>query len=759
MIIFITQKQTQVNGNENLVIKDKLNEEDCNFLLNLPVIGIDLETNDLDPYKGDILLGILGNKDTQYVFDLTCESAKSNFYSIIFINQNKQIYLGANLKFDYKFIKVKFCVVLENMFDVMIAEQRLVQGTGYSSALAAIVERRLGKVMSKNVRSEFIGANLSTFIFSNRHIEYAANDIVDLFDIKAIQEDKIKSNKLEFLIYDIEFPLIKVLGDAELAGMNINEDKWKENIKNNKENKFLQECKLDEEVRRLRDNFMPIDDRHFFQNGKWDMIRRPTNIVVSTDLFGEEISIVDKKYKSPNINYGSPDIILYIFARFKQPVPTIDEKKNSGEYLVPKFIVKRDKKGIPKEVIDKGAIKPLTYTTGEKAIDSYIIENPKSPMKQFVKELIELRGFVNRINTFGEMFLTKYKNPVTGRFHTIYRQCDAITGRLQSGDKNNGWYNSQNIPRDKEYREAFYSDNDYIITTDLSGAEAVIMIDKARDEKFYEMAIVNDDAHSPLAQAIWRAVGSFRVDTAKSYNGIVKDEDIKLSNIVISKKENKDMRTAFKPHSFGDIYGMGIKKRSKTLGISEEESKHVSKIQRNMIPKTYAMVEANEQQALTKGYLVLNNRTNSRIWYLDVIEAKKNQSDLPSNVAHKIKNSARNGAIQGTQADMLKELMVEIHKEAVRQDLYNRFNFGLLKQVHDETVYRTNDITTLIEFIPDRPKKTVITTEGINVKQTVEIEMVTIPDFIKKWHSQVPNRYLSFIKMTCEQNVSKTWTK
>lgn len=728
MITFITKKKHQVNEEENILqVKDELSQEDCNFLNSLDVVGIDLETNGLDPYKHEVLLLILGNKEHQYVFDITDGYIGSE---LVLFSLKDKLFLGANLKFDYKFIKVKFNIVLQNMFDVMIAEQRIVQGTGYSSALAAIVERRLGKIMNKSIRSEFIAANPTTFIFNNKHVEYAANDIVDLFDIKAIQEEKINQNKLNFLIYDIEFPLIRVLANAELEGMNINEEKWRENIENNKENKFKSEVELDNELKHLRDTLLVETDRKYLKNGKFDIVRTK-RVEQSLDLFGEPI-VEDKKYKAPYLNYGSPNVLLHIFGRLKQPVPTIDSKKQPGPYIVPTFIIEYAKNGKSKEVINK-KVTNYSFTTGEGAMDSYLIENPKSPLKKFVNELINLRGFNSRLNTFGEGFLIKYKNPVTGKFHTIYRQCHAITSRLQSGDTDNGWYNSQNIPRDKEYREPFHSGDDWIITTDLSGAEAVIMIDKAKDEKFYQMAIVNDDAHSPLAQAVWRAIGDFR-------------QDFKLSNIIISKKENKDMRTAYKPMTFGDIYGMGIKKRAKTLGVSEEESKVAGAIQKSMIPKTYAMVEANEKQALAKGYLILNTRTNSRIWYLDVVEANKNRSDLPSNVAHKIKNSARNGAIQGTQADMLKELMVEIDKEATRQDLYNRFNFALLKQVHDETVYRSNDIETLVEFLE------------INEDITTRW-MVTIPEFIKRWHCQVCNRYLSFIKMTAEQNIGKTWEK
>lgn len=778
MIIFITKKAHNVVSESGVLeIRDTFTHKDLSFIKSLDVIGFDLETTDLDPYNGNILLMIIGNKEVQYVIDNSSINCAMILFDLIIDTTKEPIRLelykeivGANLKFDYKFIKAKFGITFMNMFDVMIAERRITQGTGFSCSLEAITERRLGKIpsgMIKSVREEFIGVNPMYFKFENKHIKYAADDISQLFDIRTIQKEKIKSNKLEFLIYDIEFPLIRVLADIELEGMNINEDKWNENIRIAKDNKFQAELELDQELKELRDAILPVNERQHLSNGKFDRVRQKEAISVQNNLFGDlfneiEVNPTGKnkkkpKIKSPYVNYASVDELLHIFGRLKQPAPTIDSKKESGPYLVPKFKIKKLKNGTIREIIDKGSANLYKFTTGAGSIESYLIENPNLPIRKFIKKLIEFRKFNTRINTFGEEFLIKYKNRVTGKFHTVYRQCDAITGRLQSGDKKNGWYNSQNIPKDKQYREPFHSGIDYIITTDLSGAEAVIMIDKARDEKFYQLAIVNDDAHSPLATAVWRTIGNYRL---KKLNELVfkdmviqgknigmvekeREEALKLSNITISKKENSEMRTKFKNNTFADIYGCGAKKYAKTLNISIEEAKIAQRVHKTTLPKTYKMVESNERFALEHGYIILNKRTNSRIWYLPIFEAKKNHSQIPGNVEHEVRNSARNGTIQGTQADMVKEMMVEIDKESRRQNLKERFNFMLLGQVHDELIARTNDITTLVEFLND--DKT--------------IEMVTIPEFKKKWMCQVANRYLSFIKMSAEQHVGKTWTK
>ena len=805
MIKFVTKKKHKVLEVENeLSIQDSLSEDEIDWLRGLPITGFDLETNSLDPYTGSILLLIIGDANLQYVIDaqsIDCEqilldiihrtewNAITNYSSHLSIEEVKKVdtkletnyaknyrrfdklVIGANIKFDYKFIKVKYDITFTKMYDVMIAEQRLVQGhtefsikynkrVQISSALDKIVLRRFGKVpsaMNKDTRKEFIGVNPNTFQFENKHIFYAANDISELFEIRLQQKAEIAKYDQGFLIYDIEFPLIRVLADAELRGVNINEEQWKANIVRNKELKFNTEVELDNELRRLRDTILPVNDRIWLSNGRYDRIRSKNIETEVVNLFGElfdeiEVNPLGKSKrkttdKSAYINYDSPDQIVTILGRLKQLVPTKD-----GRYSVPKFT------GQGK--IDKSL---ESYTTNAKVIETYKIEVSDTPVRDFVTKLIAFRTYQTRLGTFGEEFLIKFRNRVTKRFHTIYRQCHALTSRLQSGDEDNGYFNSQNLPREKEYRVPFYDGANDIITSDLSGAEAVIMIDKARDEKFYKMAIVDDDAHSPLAQAVWRAIGRHRL--SKLNNISFKDMVISgqsidkldynrttafnLSNIIISKNENKDKRTDYKPMTFGDPYGMGLKKRAKTLGVSEEESKIAGDTQKAMIPKTYQMLANNAKFALNNGYIVLNHRTNSRIWFTEVLDLKKRGANVYdrefSNIKYDVESVAKNSPIQGTQADMVKEMMVCIHREAERQNMYEIDDFALIFQVHDELVYSCKDQDRIVEFVKDNR----------------EVEMVTIKEFIKKWMIQVGNRYLSFITISAEQNKGKmkTWTK
>ena len=761
MIYFITNKQHKVTEDEEITIQSCLTQEDIEFLKGLEVIGFDLETNSLDPYIGSILLMIIGNEERQYVIDVTNdtlpidyknidESLGGAIYKIAnYKNHVEKIVLGANLKFDYKFVKVKYGVTFTRMFDVMIAEQRLVQGliflngfkkTAFSSALDAIVERRLGFIpnaMDKEIRKEFINVNPNTFIFDNRHIKYAGGDIKYLFKVREKQKEKIKERAMEFLIYGIEFPLIRRLADAELHGIDIDRDKWLSNVIYNKEKQYEFQLKLDEEFKKLRDNIVSPNDKKFVSGGKWDRFRNKLQEFKQDNLFGDlfaeiETSTVKSKAKNKKkleayVNYSSTDTLVYIFGMLRQPLPT-KQKVN----VVPTFIDKRLQNGQLRKKVDKST---WSFTTGKGAIESYLTENPNTPIENFVKLLIQYRGYTVRLSTFGEVFLEKFKNRVTGKYHTQYRQCHAVNGRLQSGDEGNGWFNSQNIPAEKNYREAFVARPGYkICTTDLSGAEAVIMIDKAKDEKFYQSAILNDDAHSPLATAVWRNIGKYRVVNNLTTKQRFKDKDtdthfyknpFELSTIVISKKENKPIRTIFKNYTFASIYGCKRKKAAKMLDIMEIEADIALNTVKREIPKTFKLVENNAKFAQQNGFIIFNTRTNSRLWYPQIIEAKKNQSEVEWSINAEVDGSARNAPISGTQADMIKEAMVEIGNDIEK----NGWDVNLIFQVHDELVY---------EFKED---------------------LVDFPEYQKNKMVEVANRYLSFIKIGAEQIVGNTWTK
>ena len=375
MIIFVTRK---INQHE-LEFEDLQYICDLNKVINyckpLNIIGFDFETTGIDPYLSEPILLILGDVNNQYVID--CSSYTKNELRNVFISIGlEKLYLGQNLKFDYKFAKVHYNIELKNLYDIMIAEQRLLQGRDLKFNLPAIILRRTGFVpieMNKEVRLEWVDKDINTFVFKTYHITYSAGDIKYLFPVKEKQDERMKVLNQTFLIYKIEFPLISVLANAELVGFKLNETKWEENIKNNKDKRFEYQILLDKEVRQLRDKLAKPEHLPYLKGGKFDRPRKKEVENFQFDLFGGETEVIKKDDKKAHINYSSTEQLVNILARLSQPVPT-----KQGVHIIPNFITTiKGKTKVEKNTYD--------FTTGEGVIEGYLIELPDSPIYTFIK--------------------------------------------------------------------------------------------------------------------------------------------------------------------------------------------------------------------------------------------------------------------------------------------------------------------------------------------------------------------------------------
>ena len=426
------------------------------------------------------------------------------------------------------------------------------------------------------------------------------------------------------------------------------------------------------------------------------------------------------------------------------------------------------------------------------------IERPDNKAKHLLDLLVDYRHQDHNISSFGYNFLDNI-NPVTGRLHSIYRTDRAETGRFQSGDSDNGFFNSQNIPKEKDYRTPFHRKGYTITTCDLSGAEVTIMCDKANDRKLYEWAVINDDAHSPIATACWRNVYLFRAGMRQGLwttsNGFFQlrdnpmiyevltnssDDEVKrllllFTTFVIDKKNNKDMRTQFKSMTFGTVYGMYPKKGGKTLNIPQIEAEVVITTIKRAIPDTFKYVEGNIEFALENGYIHLDDRTNSRVLFPDVIKMLREGGELTHTQRSAVDGAARNYPIQGTQASMVKEAMVEIY-------LYfkhHKIDASIINMVHDELVVRQlpeydgiNGDKTVTWFSDEAKKAYNPRTSLIqplvglhvgryinNIIEQGQAKQVSIPEFVKLTMSECANRYLTHFKMGADVTVADTWTK
>ena len=142
-------------------------------------------------------------------------------------------------------------------------------------------------------------------------------------------------------------------------------------------------------------------------------------------------------------------------------------------------------------------------TVGTESLKTFLVLNYDSLLKPFLEKYIKFKAIEKNISSFGENFINMI-NPISNRLHTIYRQTGAETGRFQSGDTKNNFFNSQQIPKSPEYRECFCELDGYnILTIDLSGAELVILASLSEDNY---LKTILEDPHSPLATACYNEV-------------------------------------------------------------------------------------------------------------------------------------------------------------------------------------------------------------------------------------------------------------
>lgn len=641
-------------------------------------VGFDVESNRGRLFQAKILLISLGDSENLFVVD--CTSVLDEFVEVWNTRQSHLKCFAHNWDFD-RSITSWHGIRVNPFWDTMIADQRLNLGLGVSNSLAAVYARRLKIFMpeDKKTRLDFLTMDYSSK-FTHQHILYSAADPEKLIDIANVQRAMLVSRNQFDFVFNTEMSLISILVNMKLEGMHINEDKLKNLITTWQTKKLFYENEMDKEVARFL-NKAHVDRRR----GEYTAL----------DLFGQHKTV--ENTHSKRINYSSPKMVLDFIEKLKLPLPTLKEK---------------------------GSIKP---STKEQALQRYLIEHPDTSLRSLIENLIEYRGYQKLITTYGNKFLNStiykkkgrepgYKNPITNKVHTIYRQCMTDNGRLASGSKDKkkkgelaieALYNSQNIPTLQELKAVFclteqeIAEGWWLTEVDLTAAELNIMAAMANDMHLY--TIGKGDLHSPIATKCWRAVAAYRIKEGRSM--VILDSKGKkytlTEDFLIDKKNNKQLRTDFKRQTFGTIYNMQAKKAGETLNIPKNEGQIMIDVIENEFPDTFRLVKQAAKNALTDGYCIFNPRSNNRRWFPEVLAAlqrignepnrekryEKVRNILDFNVISDVEGYARNVIISGTQADMLKEGLVTADKYCKE----NNIEYIPLLTVHDSVVFKHKD--------------------------------------------------------------------
>ena len=195
------------------------------YLRKLKSIAVDTETTGIDPHTSKVLIISMGDFRQQYVFDVA-RLKQEHIKEIAGILESQSILkLLQNAKFDYKALAVDLNIRLNNVYDTMLTEQVLTRGRkNISAGLADLVEKYVGVVLSKEIRSSFADMHYGNQ-FSKEQLEYAGRDVEYLHAIQQKQLEVVKKEALEKVI-ELENLAVLPTGDMEINGIYLDPKKW-----------------------------------------------------------------------------------------------------------------------------------------------------------------------------------------------------------------------------------------------------------------------------------------------------------------------------------------------------------------------------------------------------------------------------------------------------------------------------------------------------------------------------------------------------
>lgn len=361
--------------------------------------------------------------------------------------------------------------------------------------------------------------------------------------------------------------------------------------------------------------------------------------IVGTDLFGAS-GVEYEGMGGAAINYNSQPAVLHALQMMGIKI--------DGE------TIKSTDKKTQKKISDHGAIRALTdYRSAEKLL-----------------------------GTYGQSYLNAI-HAKTGRVHPKFNQYGTESGRPTCKKPN-----FLNIPRKKEFRDAFVTDEDRLVSTvDYTAAELMILAELSGDRLMIDGFNSGIDFHCYVASLL------FGVEVTKT-------------------NENKKWREPTKQLNFGIAYGMGAFSLYEKLkyelkqNITFEECEKLFYGYKKTFKTAIGFLDAQKRIASTK-FEMTNINGRKRYWFKP--DPKKIRAAIESELTKKgrlrlteemeeqipelleervkmhlsaVQREGANNQIQSVNADFTKVSMARIRKEFKKR----RWDSRMYNSVYDEIV-------------------------------------------------------------------------
>lgn len=288
---------------------------------------------------------------------------------------------------------------------------------------------------------------------------------------------------------------------------------------------------------------------------------------------------------------------------------------------------------------------PVKKTKTGLSTDEEVLEKLKADGAEIAKAILEYRKLAKLKNTYVDA-IPKLRDE-KDRVHTTFNQIGTTTGRLSSSDPN-----LQNIPVKTDegikIRQGFVAEkNSVLMGIDYSQIELRVLAQLSGDENLREAYQNSMDLHSLTARKIFE---------------LSDEEEVSREQRIIAKTIN-----------FSIIYGKTAFGLAKELGISQKEASEYIDRYFNQYPKVKGfekeIVEFTEKHGYTETFF-------GRRRLIDGINSKN------KNIKSQAERMAVNSVIQGTAAEIIKKVMIEIYRY-----IKDRDGISLLLQVHDELIF------------------------------------------------------------------------
>lgn len=570
--IYLVTGQNQLFDND--VYKIIGVEESLRLLEPLKTVGLDTETNGLNPHTGTLLSVQLGNRDFQIVID--CTTVNIRLYKNYL--ESDRLFLFWNARFDLKWL-FKYNIVPKRVYDGYLAEK--LQWLGYPVVLSVDIWNKIqeprydyipGKVdgkkktkpyyilymnlkkagqmylgieLDKTVRGQIIWRGLDEKV-----IEYAALDVKYLEDIMIKQHKKLKDKGL-LKAMDMMCRFILPLAYMEYCGVKIDITKWQKKMLKDK-------SQLDSVIKKMNDWLIENDPKSKY-----------IYIDYQGDLFAENPYDLTPKV---SINWNSGKQVVPIFKKFGVSVE-IENDEESKDSINEKVIA------------------------------------PQASKCSLIPLYLEYKGLMKLVSTYGQNVLDQI-NKKTGRLYTNWNPLGTDTARVSSGGKdkstNTKYINFLNFPSDALTRECFIAEEgNKWISIDYSGQESFIMGEISGDKEIlHELNYGDKDLHTLTAKIV--------------FPYIPKD----MSAKEVKKKFHKE-RSLAKGYEFAFNYAGNAHTIKRNFGLTDDEANRIYNSYMGGLSGLKKYQEYRKKDWWEKGYIDLNPMFGFKAYIYDYSYLKK----------------------------------------------------------------------------------------------------------------------------------------